>query len=343
MRKLDFSSDYLAGAHPQVLQRLVETNLENTCGYGLDEYCDAAKDAIRAACACPEAEVYFLTGGTQTNATLIDAMLRPWQGIIAAESGHITTHEAGAIEHSGHKVIPVPQTLGKLSSTDVERVLLAYAGDDNREHTVMPGGVYISHPTEFGTLYTKQELESLQAVCRRFEIPLYLDGARLAYALASYETDVDLPTIARCCDAFYIGGTKCGALFGEALVVPHRGLVPHFFTLIKQHGALLAKGRLLGLQFQALFTDGLYLQIGRHAIDMAQRLKQILRDKGCRIWQETPTNQQFVILENSRRAALSQHMGFAFWEKYDETHTVVRFATSWSTTAEDLDRLEALL
>lgn len=343
MRNLDFSNDYLAGAHPQVLQRLVDTNLEHTIGYGQDAYCDAAKDAVRAACACPEAEVFFLVGGTQTNATCIDAMLRPWQGIIAPDSGHITTHEAGAIEHSGHKIIPVPQTLGKITAEDVAKVLAAYDNDDNREHTVMPGGVYISHPTEFGTLYTKAELEALRDVCRGHNIPLYMDGARLAYGLASYETDVDLPTIARCCDAFYIGGTKCGAMFGEALVVPHKGLLPHFFTLIKQHGALLAKGRLLGVQFLTLFTDDLYFKIGRHAIDMAQRLKDIIRNKGLQVWQETPTNQQFVVLENSVRAELSKHMGFAFWEPYDADHTVVRFATSWSTTEEDLDRLEALL
>ena len=343
MTKPAFESDYLCGAHPLVLERLVQTNLEATPGYGTDAYCAAARERIRAACGCPEAGVYFLTGGTQTNATVITALLRPWQGIISAASGHIATHEAGAIERGGHKILPLPHRQGKLSAADVDAYVRQCRADENWEHTVMPGAVYLSHPTEYGTLYTRRELEELSAVCKAHDLALYLDGARLAYALAAYDTDVTLADLARCCDVFYIGGTKCGALFGEAVVVPRRERLPHFFTLTKQHGALLAKGRLLGLQFDALFTDGLYFELGRHAIDMARRLKQILRARGYDLWLETPTNQQFVLLENRQMEALAERVGFAFWENADPQHTVVRFATSWATTREDLDRLEALL
>lgn len=343
MRKLDFSSDYLAGAHPAVLDRLVATNLENTCGYGQDAYCAAAKDCIRAACSCPDADVFFLIGGTQTNATVIDALLHPWQGIVSADTGHIATHEAGAIEHSGHKILPLCQKLGKITAADVEAYVSGFESDANWDHMVMPGAVYISHPTEYGALYTRQELEALGTVCKRHNMYLYLDGARLAYALAAYDTDVRLTDIAHCCDVFYIGGTKCGAMFGEAVVIPQTGLLPHFFTQIKQHGALLAKGRLLGVQFQTLFTDDLYYKLGRHAIEMAQLLKQILQEKGYTLWLETPTNQQFVVLENNKKAELADKVGFAFWENTDQSHTVVRFATSWSTTREDLNALAQLL
>ena len=339
---ISFESDYIAGAHPRLLRRLLETNLEPLSGYGSDPYCESARTKIRAACDAPEAEVIFLSGGTQTNALVISALLRPWQGVIAAETGHISTHEAGAIEHTGHKVLTLPQHLGKLDSGELERFVTGFYADGNHEHMVFPGMVYLSHPTEYGTLYSLSELESISRVCRANSMPLYLDGARLGYGLMSRETDVTLPDIARLCDAFYIGGTKVGALCGEAVVFPRRA-PEHLLTTVKLHGALLAKGRLLGVQFDELFTDGLYFRISRHAIDCAEALKQILREKGCTFYLESPTNQQFLILENAQLEALRREVAVSFWEKYDETHTVVRLATSWSTTQADLDRLREVL
>ena len=304
--KLYFASDYMEGAHPAILRRLLETNLEHTAGYGLDPYSESAREKIRAACRAPGAEVFFLVGGTQTNATVIDALLRPWQGVIAAETGHISTHEAGAIEFGGHKVLTLPQREGKLSAAEVAGCIDAWQRDGNREHMVMPGMVYISQPTEYGTLYSLAELEALSAVCRKAGIPLYLDGARLAYALATPSNDTALPDIARLCDAFYIGGTKCGALFGEAVVFPKRGTAPHFFTLVKQHGALLAKGRIAGIQFDTLFTDGLYDAIGQSAIAAARRIRRALEEKGIPQAIASPTNQIFVVLDPDRARALAQ-------------------------------------
>ena len=338
-----FGSDYLEGAHPLILQRLIETNMEKTSGYGLDEYCNMAKEKIRKACNSPEAEIYFLVGGTQTNATVIDALLKSYQGVIAAETGHVNTHEAGAIEFCGHKVLTIDQENGKINALSLKNLLQAYHSDANREHMVMPGMVYISHPTECGTLYSKKELEEISFVCKEYNIPLYLDGARLGYGLAAYDTDVTLEVIANICDVFYIGGSKVGALFGEAVVIPKKGLIPHFFTIIKQHGALLAKGRILGIQFDTLFTDNLYLEIGKNAIDMAEKLKIALINKGYKFYLESPTNQQFVILENNHMEKLAQEVSFSFWEVYDKNHTVVRFATSWATTEDDIERLIKLL
>ena len=263
---LSFACDYMEGTHPAILQKLVETNLEKTGGYGLDPYCDAAKEKIKAACGCPEGEVFFLVGGTQTNATVIDALLKSYQGVIAAEIGHVSVHEAGAIEADGHKVLTLPHDNGKISADQVRGLLDGFYNDANHDHMVMPGMVYISHPTEYGTLYTLEELTELSNVCHENHIPLYMDGARLAYALACSENQLTLADIARLCDIFYIGGTKCGALFGEAVVIPKPGLIPHFFTIIKQHGALLAKGRLLGIQFDTLFTDSLYEKVGAPAV-----------------------------------------------------------------------------
>lgn len=338
-----FNSDYMEGAHPAILQRLLDTNLEQTVGYGFDPYCDQAKEKIRAACACPDAQVEFLVGGTQTNATVIGSLLRPYQGVLAAETGHIALHEAGAIEAGGHKVLPVPQHNGKVAAADLTAWLERFYRDETWTHMVCPGMVYLSHPTEYGTLYTKAELEAIRAVCDQYQLSLYLDGARLGYGLAAQGTDVTLPDLARLCDAFYIGGTKVGALFGEAVVFPKPDLIPHFFTLIKQNGALLAKGRLLGLQFDTLFTDDLYLRISRHAIDMAEQLKDILRRKGYEFFLETPTNQQFVTLENRQLERLSQTVSCGFWEELDSTHTVVRFATSWATRPENVAALNDLL
>ena len=341
--KLSFASDYLEGAHPAILQRLVETNLEKTPGYGEDEYSESARRRIRAACAAPGSDVYFLVGGTQTNATVIDAMLRPYQGVIAAESGHISVHEAGAIELGGHKVLALAQEDGKLTAQAVERCAQGYWQDDNREHMVMPGLVYLSQPTEYGTLYSLSELEAIRAVCDRYSLSLYLDGARLAYALSCPENDVTLKSLARLCDAFYIGGTKCGALFGEAVVFPQHDRVPHFFTIVKQHGALLAKGRIAGLQFDTLFTDGLYERLGRHAVAAADRLRAALRENGYELAFPAPTNQIFLVLDEAQREALSRRVEMSFWEKRADGRTVVRLATSWATAPEDVDALIALL
>lgn len=338
-----FDSDYLEGAHPAILEKLTATNFEQTPGYGCDKYCESARAKIKTACQCPNAQVYFISGGTQTNATVIDALLAGYQGVIAAQTGHIAAHEAGAVEFCGHKVITLPQHNGKLSAADVQEYLETFYADESWEHMVIPGAVYISHPTEWGTLYTKEELKNLSDICRKYNIPLFLDGARLGYGLAADDTDVTLPDIAAYCDVFYIGGTKVGALLGEAVVITKENLIPHFFTTIKQHGALLAKGRILGIQFDVLFTDGLYLKIARNAIEKARRLKEIFRAKNYKFYLETPTNQQFLIMENEKIKKLRQKISFSFWEKYDDTHTVIRFATSWATTDEALDELANIL
>lgn len=341
--KIYFDSDYIAGAHPKVLARLVETNLEPLAGYGSDPYCSRAAEKIKAACECPDAEVYFLTGGTQTNQVVISAMLENYAGVVAAKTGHVSVHEAGAIEYTGHKVLELASKDGKIDAKELRRFLENFYADRNHEHMVYPGMVYISYPTEYGTLYSKQELTEISKLCRDYKIPLFLDGARLGYGLASREADLTLPEIAALCDVFYIGGTKVGALCGEAVVFTKRNTPKHFITQVKQHGALLAKGRLLGVQFDALFTDGLYLEISGHAIRMAEWLKQIFREKGYEFFLESPTNQQFLILENGKMEELCQHVGFSFWEKYDENHTVVRFATSWSTREEELEMLQKYL
>ena len=273
---------------------------------------------------------------------MIDAMLQGYEGVVAADTGHVAVHEAGAVEFTGHKVLTVPHRDGKIAPEVLERYLAGFYQDENHEHMVFPGMVYISHPTEFGTLYTKQELEQLSQICRQYEIPLFLDGARLGYGLMSSGTDVTLPDIARLCDVFYIGGTKVGALCGEAVVFPRKA-PRHFMTAVKQHGALLAKGRLLGIQFDTLFTDDLYFEISRHAIQMAEELKEVLRKKGCRFAWESPTNQQFVILEDEMLERLKKEVAVSFWEKADENHTTVRFATSWATESGDIRRLEELL
>lgn len=340
---LHFDSDYMEGAHPKILQRLLETNLEQTPGYGTDDYCKSAKEKILQACGCPDGQVYFLVGGTQTNATVIDAVLRSWQGVVAVDTGHIATHEAGAIEFGGHKVLSVPQADGKLTAQALRTALTAFWSDANHEHMVEPGLVYISHPTESGSLYTRAELEALHQICREHRIPLFLDGARLGYGLMARNTDVDLRVISENCDVFYIGGTKVGALFGEAVVLTRPELVSHFFTTIKQHGGLLAKGRLLGLQFDTLFTDGLYFEISKHAIDMAEKLKEGFHRQGYEFYFHSPTNQQFFLMEDARLAELSRQVSFGFWEKVDASHTVVRFATSWATREEDVDALLELI
>ncbi len=334
-KKLSFACDYAKGAHPGILKRLVETNMMETAGYGFDEISESARNRIRKACGCENAAVEFLVGGTQTNAVIIDALLKSYQGVVAAETGHISTHEAGAVEANGHKVLALPHQLGKISPESVQNYLETYYQDENHDHMVMPGMIYLSHPTEYGTLYSKEEFQEFRKICDRFGIPLYVDGARLAYALSSPENDVSLQDLAELCDAFYIGGTKCGALFGEAVVLPDPGKIPHLFTIIKQHGALLAKGRLLGIQFDELFRDDLYLKIGDPAIRAAQKITQALKEKGYRLYFESPTNQIFCIMENKALALLKEKVDYSFWEKYDEDHTVIRFATDWGITESD--------
>ncbi len=340
---ISFESDYTNGAHPVILQKLVDTNDELLATYGFDKYSESAKEKIKAACQCLEANVFFLTGGTQTNAIVISTVLKDYEGVVAADTGHISSHEAGAIEYTGHKVLTVGQELGKIKADELEKYLDSFYGDENHEHMVFPGMVYISHPTEYGTLYSKRELEELSNICGKYEIPLYMDGARLGYGLMSYDTDVTLADIAKYCDVFYIGGTKVGALCGEAVVFTKNNAPKHFMTMIKQHCALLAKGRLVGAQFDALFTDDLYFNISRHAIDMAVALKKVLQEKGCRFFIDSPTNQQFIILEDSKLNSLKDELKVSFWAKYDENHTVVRFATSWSTKSEDIEALRELL
>lgn len=343
MNMLHFENDYSEGAHPQVLQALIDSNLDPQSGYGADRFTDSAREKIRTACACPEADVFFLAGGTQTNRVVIDTMLAPWQGVLAATTGHIAVHEAGAIEAGSHKVLTLPGHDGKIDAGELRVYIDTFYSDANHEHMVYPGLVYISHPTEYGTLYTRQELSDIAAVCREQNLPLYLDGARLGYGLMSHGADLTLPDIAELCDVFYIGGTKVGALCGEAVVFTKRNLPPHFINQLKAHGALLAKGRLLGAQFDALFTDGLYESISRHAIDMAEKLKSLLHEKGYTFFLDSPTNQQFVILANDRLPALAENVVFSSFEPYDTNHTVVRFATSWATRPEDIDALSNFL
>ena len=384
-QKLNFSSDYTRSAHPAILRRLAETAGTSMPGYGTDPVCDSAKDKIRSACKCPHAEVFFLTGGTQMNATVIDSILRSYQGVIAADTGHISVHEAGAIEFGGHKVLTIPATKatapddnhrplanetaapnntdktlanetatpdnmtqtrpapGKLRPADLAQYVDTFMNDANHDHMVMPGLVYISQPTEYGTLYTLDELTQLSEICHANALSLYVDGARLAYALASPANDVTLADLARLCDAFYIGGTKCGALFGEALVIPQQNFIPHFFTIMKQHGALLAKGWLLGLQFDVLFTDDLYEKIGQTALNFATEIQDAIEKSGFPLYFKSPTNQLFVVLDDRQRESLESEIDMSFWEQLDENHVVMRIATSWSTTREDVDALLKIL
>ncbi len=341
---LAFASDYMEGAHEKILARLAETNLEHIPGYGSDGHCENAKRLIREACACPDAEIFFLTGGTQTNQIAIDCALRPYEGVVAPQTGHVNTHESGAIEFTGHKVLSLPEREGKLSAEDLSAYLAAYYADENHEHMVKPGMVYISHPTEYGTLYTKRELTDLSKVCGSYGIPLYLDGARLAYALASRGSDVTLPDIAALTDIFYIGGTKCGALFGEALVYTKKNMPPWFPGQVKQHGALLAKGWVPGVMFETLFADGLYGQIGKNAIDTAERLKEGLRERGYELFLDSPTNQQFVIVDDAVIAKLRENsVMYSFWEGLPDGRLVIRLATSWATRLEDVEELLRIL
>ena len=338
-----FDSDYMAGAHPEVLDALVRSNMELTAGYGNDPYTTEAKELIRKAVGCDDAEVMFLVGGTQTNATVIDGILARHEGVLAAESGHIAVHESGAIEASGHKVLTLPHYDGKVKAEDVEHFITEFYADDTYQHMVAPGMLYISQPTEYGTIYSLEELTELSNVCHNHDIPLYIDGARLGYALGAKEADFTLEDIARLADVYYIGGTKMGTLFGEAVVVTNRSLLKNLFPLVKQHGALLAKGRLLGLQFGAMFRDGLYERLGQHAVQLATRLREIFRTAGYEIVIESLTNQQFVRLPNSVIDTLRQSASFDYWGPRGKEQSIVRFVTSWATTEQEIDELERLV
>jgi len=340
---LHFQCDYTKGCHPAVLQRLIDTNMEDLPGYDVNCYTESAKEKIRKACNCPEAQIFFMVGGTQTNQNVISTMLAPYEGVVATNLGHVATHEAGAIEYSGHKVLEVPAHDGKVKAEDVKKLVATFYGDDNHSHMVYPGMVYVSHPTETGTLYTKAELEAIADVCHQYKMHLYLDGARLGYGLASPDSDLTIEDIARITDVFYIGGTKVGALCGEALVFTKNNMPDHFVTMVKQHGALLAKGRLLGVQFDALFTDDLYFKLGQNAMEKAQKMRAIFEEKGYEYHYNSPSNQQFFVLENSKMKELAEHVVFERWEVIDENHTAARFCTSWATTDEDLEALKAFL
>lgn len=339
---LHFESDYTMSAHPQILQALQTTTQEHYAGYGLDTISDQARAHIREATGNPDAQIHFVTGGTQANMLVITCLLRPFEGVLAADSAHIATHEAGAIEAHGHKVMTLPHHEGKIDAPSLAQALSSWKHDDNREHMVRPGMVYISYPTEYGTLYTREELQQIHQLCKQHHIPLFIDGARLGYGLAAHHTNVTLSDIAQYADAFTIGGTKMGALFGEAIVLRNAQMIPSFFSQIKLHGALLAKGWLLGLQFNTLFTDNLYWNIGDLADKYAMQIRDTLQERGYRLIADSPTNQQFVTVDLPTLHRLEQHMPVAVWQ-YHDNMADMRIATSWSTTQEDVDQLLELL
>jgi len=337
-----FNCDYNEGAHPKIIELLEKTNFEQTPGYGEDHYCEKARNLIRKACGRNDIDVHFLTGGTQANLTVISAALRTHQGVLSAHTGHINIHEAGAIEATGHKVLPLPGgSEGKISATAVEGAVRLHWEDETHEHMVQPKMVYISHPTENGALYSKDELLALREVCDRKGLLLFLDGARLGYGLASADTDVTLKDLCRCCDVFYIGGTKVGALFGEAVVITNESLKEDFCYIIKQKGGMLAKGRFLGLQFLALFEDDTYTKIAREADEQAARIARACTGAGFPLLAASPTNQQFPILPDDLIARLSEKYVFSHWERIDSSHCAIRICTSWATRSEDVDELIA--
>ena len=339
---ISFESDYDNGCHEAILSRLAQTNDEKATGYGLDDYCTAAKEKIRAACDCPDADVFFLVGGTQTNATVIDAMLHGYQGVLAVETGHINVHESGAIEFGGHKVLTLPSHDGKMDAGELGQWLHNFYADPTLDHMVFPGMVYITFSTERGTIYTLEELQTISTICKRYELPLFIDGARLGYGLMAEGCDVTIQQLAALCDVFYIGGTKCGAYCGEAVVFPRGNAPAHFFTTVKQHGALLAKGRLLGVQFDTLMTDGLYFKIARHAVEQAMRLRDAFIARGYQMYSDSPTNQQFVLLDKTTIERLEKDFVFEQWYPVGDMMNC-RFVTSWATPAADVDALVAAL
>lgn len=340
---LSFESDYNNGAHPVVLQHLVETNNVTSLTYGFDQWSVSAREKIRIATECPNADVFFLNGGTQTNMTVIDGCLHPYEAVIAVETGHINIHEAGAVEFTGHKVIALPHHNGKMLPNDLAKYMEWFTNDQSREHLAQPGMVYITFPTEFGTIYSKSEIDEIYNICKQFDLLLFIDGARLGYGLMVEDTDVTLPWFAKHCDVFYIGGTKVGALCGEAVVFPRGNAPKHFFNTIKRHGALSAKGRTIGVQFDALFTNNLYLTIAQHAIKMAMRLKKTFLAKGYQLYIDSPSNQQFVVTPNEKVEKLARNVEFSIWDPYDQNSKICRFVTSWATTEQQMKELESLL
>lgn len=336
---IQFQCDYNEGAHPLIIKRLTETNMEQTVGYGEDPHCEEARRLIKQACQSDNADVHFLVGGTQANTTVIAHILRPYQGVLAATSGHINVHETGAIESTGHKVLAIPTEDGKLTAKQIDEAMQAHIHEDGPEHMVQPGMVYLSFPTEIGTIYSHDELKAIRTVCNKYDLPLFVDGARLGYGLCSPECDLTLPQLAQLADVFYIGGTKVGALFGEAVVIMNEALKRDFRYSIKQHGGMLAKGRLLGLQFATLFTGNLYFDIAQHAIDEAMRIKAALQTKGIGFLIDSPTNQQFPIFTDTQIATLSEHFMLSLWQRIDESHTAMRICTSWATKPESTDAL----
>ncbi|MBQ3920895.1 MAG: aminotransferase class I/II-fold pyridoxal phosphate-dependent enzyme [Firmicutes bacterium] len=339
---LRFNCDYLEGAHPRILERLNELNFEKIAGYGLDYHSDEAKAKIRAKIGNEKAGVWFLQGGTQTNACVVATVLKPCEGVVAAETGHVAVHEAGAIEYTGHKVLTLPQHDGKVWASELRKMLETYYADATHEHMVKPGMLYISYPTEYGTLYTLEEMKQLHAICKEYRMPLYVDGARLGYGLAAAD-DMDIKTFAENCDIFYIGGCKNGTLFGEALVANDPDLLPNFFSITKLHGAMIAKGWVCSVQFDVLLSDGLWEEISKNAVDCAMKLKKKLIEAGGRPYIDSPTNQQFFILEEKKIAELQKNVVFDYCAPYDADHAIVRFVTSWATREDDLNALLALI
>ena len=340
---LHFENDYSQVAHPAILDTLNTISTGSYPGYGSDAICEQARAKIRTACNKPDADVWFLVGGTQTNQVVIDAVTAPYAGVVAVESGHPNVHEAGAIEYSGHKVLTIPQHDGLMDAAELDEFCATFYADDNYEHMVFPGCVYVSQSSEYGTVYSKERLRAIADVAHKYDMPLFVDGARLGYALTATGCDMTLSDLADIADVFYIGGTKVGAMFGEAVVFTRHNAPKHFLTTIKPHGALLAKGFLLGLQFETLFTDDLYFRIARNANECADRIRKALREKGYTLTFDTPTNQIFVTLDESTRARLEEHVLLGFTEKADDTHTVMRICTSWATTPEQTDQLIDLL
>jgi len=341
-KMISFESDYNNGCHQAILKQLMVTNDERATGYGLDDYCTSAKEKIRQACDKPDADVFFLVGGTQTNATVIDAMLHSYEGVLSVKTGHINVHESGAIEFCGHKVLALPSHDGRMDAGELDQWLHDFYADPTYDHMVFPGMVYITFATEMGTIYTRAELQGISDICRRYKLPLFIDGARLGYGLMAEGCDVTLQQLADLCDVFYIGGTKCGAYCGEAVVFPHHNAPAHFFTIVKQHGALMAKGRLLGIQFDALMQDGLYFKIARHAVEQAMRLRDAFIAKGYKMYSDSPTNQQFVLLDSATIARLEKDFVFEQWYPVGDLMNC-RFVTSWATLPEDVDALIAAL
>ena len=334
-----FQCDYNEGAHPRIMERLLQTNLEQTVGYGEDHYCAEAREAIRKAIGRPDADVHFLVGGTQANATVISSILRPYQGVLCASTGHINVHETGAIEHGGHKVLAMDAENGLLAAEQIRTAMQLHLAEDGPEHTVQPGMVYISFSSELGTVYSLRQLREISAACREYGLPLFIDGARMGYGLASEGCDVTLQDIAELADVFYLGGTKQGALFGEAVVILNETLKKDFRYYIKQNGGMLAKGRLLGIQFLTLFEDGLYFEVSQHAVSQALRIRDAFKSKGFEMLVQSPSNQQFPILDNGTLGRLSEKFLFSVWQKVDDEHTAVRFCTSWATRPEAVDAL----